>query len=1284
MNWLAIPDSISYGTPLSSIQLNATASGLNDEDISSYGIFDYTPGDGDILDGGGDQDLSVTYTPNVYPYSVNYTSGTYTNKITVTPVEVTIQWDPISDVLYGTVLSSTQLNAVAIGVLGEEVPGIMFYNPSIDSIPPAEVLAPITCQFEPDETVSNNYITTEGLNRITILPFTPTITWNTVSPITYGTPLSSVQLNAVVNPPTSIASQTAEGEVVYTPGIGIILPSGGSDASRTVSISFTHNTNNYTDASTSQVITVNPFVPTIIWPSLSNIEVGTPISSQLNAVAYGYDGISELNGTYAYTANGSPLNIGDILPTNSYTMGVTFTPNALLYQTNYANGTGTNTLIVTKLIPNILWSSPADITYGTGLSIFELNAIAKDNFGNELPGTFTYSPTFAEILNAGIQTLTCVFTPDPSISNQFESTNGSTTLTVLKLTPTVSWPPIDNIIYGTPLSEQQLNAEVLSYDLFPLDGVGVYDPTYGVIIPPVFPPQPTIITFTFTPTDTNNYNIATAVNNITVEGKLDAVVVWSPPATIDYNIPLSTKQLNAQVYETDGVTPLAGTGIYNPTFGELLPLGSNTLNFQFKPVSPFYYEVNIDRGITCVENNLFAISDQDDLYEFFNSTYYTIGILYNDITIDVTTWTYPTEPFVQFNELRGGGLTITLISTTTDNKWPGLVNLQGGTLSNFTLRLEGSIDLTPNNIGYIAGNVGSSGIINGVEVIGFDILSYSSGGFVGVNSTCTIEDCEFGNYSQYSTIEAGYSGGFAGNSFAGTITNCVCYCNIVGDYSGGFVGTSNNSIIKNSRCNGIISGSNSGGFVGTTNFNGNATILNSYSLCDITNSSSGGINGDIYFTNSNVYLQNVFYLGNLVSGAGAIGKFEAGTTLSLMNVATQGDFLTNGSQGNLNPYNIQYFNNTLPSSSIFSGFDGEIISSAYDSVNNLFYVGGNFTTPFNRIAVWNGTEWNSLRGGTNDYVNSILPIGNKVYVGGRFTQVGSGQSSSYFAIWDIITQNWTAFGSTINGPVNTIVSNSSQTTLYIGGEFEVVDSVNTPNVASYDIGSSTWSGLGLGLNGDVLTMALYNDSKLYVGGIFTASNDVSPILMNYVGYWDLNTSTWNSIESGLNGFVYSMTVNPSNGIVYVGGNFTATGDESILLTRIAYYDSVSWNTFGTGANDIVNVLSIQNQTLYIGGSFTSFNSVQSYFFTTLDLSTNTQYGYAYYLSGSIRTLSFNNNILYIGGNYGGVFRDTSFANVLIPNMNSIGQINLTNNITNYSTSYSSSQQPISNFTLYPN
>jgi hypothetical protein len=70
----ARPAAITYPTPLSSTQLNATASGP--------GTFDYTPPEGTVLDVGTGQALAVTFTPTD---TTDYTTATKTVTINVQP-----------------------------------------------------------------------------------------------------------------------------------------------------------------------------------------------------------------------------------------------------------------------------------------------------------------------------------------------------------------------------------------------------------------------------------------------------------------------------------------------------------------------------------------------------------------------------------------------------------------------------------------------------------------------------------------------------------------------------------------------------------------------------------------------------------------------------------------------------------------------------------------------------------------------------------------------------------------------------------------------------------------------------------------------------------------------------------------------------------------------------------------------------------------------------------------------------------------------------------------------
>src|SRR4029079_4934967 len=98
ITWPA-PAAISYGTGLSTTQLNATASVL--------GSFVYTPAVGAVLNAGTGQTLSVTFTPTD---AANYTTATPTVTFDVTKLTPTITWPTPAAIVYGTALSATQLN----------------------------------------------------------------------------------------------------------------------------------------------------------------------------------------------------------------------------------------------------------------------------------------------------------------------------------------------------------------------------------------------------------------------------------------------------------------------------------------------------------------------------------------------------------------------------------------------------------------------------------------------------------------------------------------------------------------------------------------------------------------------------------------------------------------------------------------------------------------------------------------------------------------------------------------------------------------------------------------------------------------------------------------------------------------------------------------------------------------------------------------------------------------------------------------------------------------------
>src|SRR5204863_6410355 len=95
------PADIVYGTALAATQLNAAA--------NVAGTFAYSPAAGTVLNAGS-QTLAVTFTP---ADAANYNDATASVTVKVAKAAPAITWSNPADIVYGTALGATQLNAAA-------------------------------------------------------------------------------------------------------------------------------------------------------------------------------------------------------------------------------------------------------------------------------------------------------------------------------------------------------------------------------------------------------------------------------------------------------------------------------------------------------------------------------------------------------------------------------------------------------------------------------------------------------------------------------------------------------------------------------------------------------------------------------------------------------------------------------------------------------------------------------------------------------------------------------------------------------------------------------------------------------------------------------------------------------------------------------------------------------------------------------------------------------------------------------------------------------------------
>jgi hypothetical protein len=247
----------------------------------------------------------VTFTPND---TADYTTATKIVSLVVSQATPVITWATPASISYGTALNATQLNATA------SVPGTFVYTPAAGTVP-AMGSDTLSVTFTPTDTT--DYTTATKTVSLTVGQTTPVLTWPPPAALTYGTALSSTQLNAT-------ASVT--GSFSYTPAVGTILTAG----TFTLTTTFTPtDTTDYSTATKTVGITINP----------------APLSLSANNATRLY-GLANpvFTGTITGTENGDTL-------TESFTTSATTLSNVGAYSI-VPSGAGNNLASYTQTVTN--------------------------------------------------------------------------------------------------------------------------------------------------------------------------------------------------------------------------------------------------------------------------------------------------------------------------------------------------------------------------------------------------------------------------------------------------------------------------------------------------------------------------------------------------------------------------------------------------------------------------------------------------------------------------------------------------------------------------------------------------------------------------------------------------------------------------------------------------------------------------------------------------------------------------------------------------------------------
>ena len=264
-----------------------------------------------------------------------------------------------------------------------------------------------------------------------------------------------------------------------------------------------------------------------------------------------------------------------------------------------------------------------------------------------------------------------------------------------------------------------------------------------------------------------------------------------------------------------------------------------------------------------------------------------------------------------------------------------------------------------------------------------------------------------------------------------------------------------------------------------------------------------------------------------------------------------------------------------------TGANGEIRDIAV-APNGYVYATGSFTSiggvAANRIAYWNGSAWNAMGTGLNatgQHV-AVAPNGD-VYAGGEFTTAGTAAAQK-IARWD--GSQWQVLGvyGGLNGNVHAVAVTADGITVYAAGEF--TDEYTNPasgltRVASYDTVTGLWSAMGDGFASTVYELIIAPSGTLYAGGAFTLSGSQ---VMNGIGYW--NGATWLAMGSGMDGTVYSLDVR-ANGEVIAVGDFTEAG--GVDASGVAVWNGSTWTNLDIVQESVIYAVLYDAQgNIYLG------------------------------------------------------------------------------------------------------
>jgi hypothetical protein len=498
-----------------------------------------------------------------------------------------IPLDPTKTVQSVQLPSNANINILAMDLATPQIPGTFVYNPPAGTIEPVGTNT-LAVTFTPNDTVDFKSVSAT-VKLVVTAPVTPivttTISWPTPAPITYGTPLSTLQLDAVAigtARPTPVVP-TSQLQVLSTSIDGTLYNLAGFDGAGN-----TYSYNQLGNGTVTYAGSAFTLGPNNVPNALTNGAVYTLTTPGNYSTVYligAANTTGQINQPFTLTYQDANGPVTETVSMSSWNAPAGYAGESVVASTTHANTqAGKQTAGTYDLYGYNIPADPTRTLVSVTLPSTPNDVIMALGFGTNtevtVPGTYTYNPPLGTTTEpVGTDTLTVTFKPtDPK---GYTAATGSTLLVVTQATPILNWPTPNPINVGQKLTKVQLDATATTPEGAALPGKFVYTPAAGSSFS-----APGIYTLSvvFTPTDSIDYTTATATVQIIVGGGGTATGI---SGALEFNDCCFFSQPTPYIISvTGGHTdalgrPIAPTGTVTVTFNGVV-IGTGTLAAVFR------------------------------------------------------------------------------------------------------------------------------------------------------------------------------------------------------------------------------------------------------------------------------------------------------------------------------------------------------------------------------------------------------------------------------------------------------------------------------------------------------------------------------------------------------------------------------------------------------------------------------------------------------------------------------------------------------------------------------